>query len=163
MIRIGPETPDQNAVRVLLDEAERRTASLYPAESQHGLTIDKLIAHSVRFFVARLDGDAIGCGGYIVAAKDTAEVKRMFVAERARGKGVGRLLLQTVEDFARAEGIEFLQLETGVKSAEALGLYRRFGYQDRGPFGSYQPDPLSVFMEKILPQVPVQGLTPSDT
>ena len=150
MIRIEPETPDQDAVRLLLDEAERRTAALYPVESRHGLDSGELRDQGVRFFVARLDGNAVGCCGYLVSAEDTAELKRLFVAEGARGRGIGRLILQTVEDQARLQGIARLQLETGVKSLEALSLYRRFGYRKREPFGSYQPDPLSVFMEKAL-------------
>jgi putative acetyltransferase len=43
-----------------------------------------------------------------------------------------------------------MQLETGIKQPEAIALYRKFGYAERGPFGSYQPDPLSLFMEKRL-------------
>ncbi len=44
-----------------------------------------------------------------------------------------------------------MRLETGIKSDEALGLYRRSGYIERGPFGAYRADPLSIFMEKVLP------------
>jgi putative acetyltransferase len=43
-----------------------------------------------------------------------------------------------------------MRLETGVLQTEALGLYRRLGYQERGPYGDYETDPLSVFMEKRL-------------
>ena len=42
-----------------------------------------------------------------------------------------------------------LRLETGVLQPEALGLYRKLGYRERGPFGAYAADPLSVFMEKM--------------
>lgn len=45
-----------------------------------------------------------------------------------------------------------MRLETGVRSTEAIGLYRRFGYREIGPYGAHGPDPLSVFMEKILPE-----------
>jgi putative acetyltransferase len=43
-----------------------------------------------------------------------------------------------------------MYLETGVKSDEAIRLYRRLGYMDCGPFADYRPDPLSVFMVKSL-------------
>jgi putative acetyltransferase len=43
-----------------------------------------------------------------------------------------------------------MQLETGTKQPEAIALYRKFGYAERGPFGAYKPDPLSLFMEKRL-------------
>jgi putative acetyltransferase len=47
-----------------------------------------------------------------------------------------------------------LRLETGVRQPEALGLYRKLGYRERGPFGAYKPDPLSVFMEKRVGALP---------
>ncbi len=155
MLSITPEAPQQDDVVQLLEEAESGLASLYPAESRHGLNAAELERQGVRFFVARLDGRAIGCGGYLPGANlpganRSAELKRMFTTNAIRGQGFGRAILQAVEESARHEGIEILQLETGVKSTEALGLYRRFGYRERGPFGNYRSDPLSVFMEKRL-------------
>lgn len=150
MLSITPERPQQADVVRLLEEAESGLASLYPAESRHGLNAAELERQGVRFFVARLDGRAIGCGGYLSGANRSAELKRMFTTNAIRGQGFGRAILQAVEESARHEGIEILQLETGVKSTEALGLYRRFGYRERGPFGNYRSDPLSVFMEKRL-------------
>jgi len=47
-------------------------------------------------------------------------------------------------------GVPVARLETGVKQPEALALYRKLGYAERGPFGAYGEDPLSVFMEKCL-------------
>jgi ribosomal protein S18 acetylase RimI-like enzyme len=72
----------------------------------------------------------------------------MFVADAARGRGAGHALLRRIEETARREGVRVLSLETGIRNAEALALYRRAGFRERGPFGSYLPDPLSVFMEK---------------
>ena len=74
----------------------------------------------------------------------------MFVADAARGYGAGRALQQRIEETARCEGVRMLRLETGIKNAAALALYRGAGFRERGPFGSYRPDPLSVFMEKRL-------------
>jgi putative acetyltransferase len=150
-LTIAPETPDQAEVRALLEQADRRSAGLYPAESRHGLSVAALLAQRVRFLVARQDGRAVGCGGYAPQGDGTAELKRIFVAAEARGLGIGRALLQALETDAARAGIRLLRLETGVKSTEALGLYRRFGYRETGPFGAYGPDPLSVFMEKALP------------
>jgi putative acetyltransferase len=150
-LTIAPETPDQAEVRALLEQADRRSAGLYPAESRHGLSVAALLAQRVRFLVARQDGWAVGCGGYAPQGEGTAELKRIFVAAEARGLGIGRALLQALETDAARAGIRLLRLETGVKSAEALSLYRRFGYRETGPFGAYGPDPLSVFMERELP------------
>ncbi|MGK9165359.1 GNAT family N-acetyltransferase [Inquilinus limosus] len=125
-------------------------ASLYPAESNHMLDISSLERPEVRFFVARREGRVVGCGALRVGTGGQAELKRMFVDPAARGLKVGRDLLARIEDEARTLGVRLIQLETGIHQPEAIGLYRRFGYRDRGPFGDYGPDPLSLFMEKEL-------------
>lgn len=78
----------------------------------------------------------------------------MFVRPAARSRGIGKALLNVAEAVAVGQGVRLMQLETGVKSTEAIGLYRRLGYRERGPFGHYIPDPLSVFMEKTLTSQP---------
>jgi len=147
---IDRETPNQPEVAALLGLADARSASLYPAESRHGLPIAALLAQAVRFFVARSAGRVVGFGGFVPLPEGAAEMKRVFVAEAARGQGVGRAVVETVEAAAIGEGIRRMFLETGVKSDEAIRLYRRLGYQACGPFGAYRPDPLSVFMVKPL-------------
>ena len=152
-VTIAAESPDQPEVRDLLAQADRRSAGLYPEDARPGPGVATLLALRVRFLVARRGGQAVGCGGYAPDGDDAAELKRIFVTARARGLGIGRALLEALEDQARREGIRLMRLETGVKSAEALGLYRRLGYRETGPFGAYSPDPLSVFMEKALPDL----------
>ena len=144
------ETPQQPDVAHLLAAADRRSASLYPNESRFGSSAATLLAQAACFFVARLEGRAVGCGGFVADADGAAELKRIFVEPAARGGGIGRLLVVTLEGAARQQGVHTMRLETGVKSTEAIALYRRLGYGERGPFGSYQPDPLCVFMEKRL-------------
>jgi putative acetyltransferase len=77
-------------------------------------------------------------------------MKRLFVDPASRGQGVGLRLVQAIETAAAQDGVRQLFLETGVKSHEALGLYRRIGFKQCGPFGSYANDPLSIFMVKSL-------------
>ena len=108
----------------------------------------ELMSQDVRFFVACEAGLVIGCGGYALGPPGLAELKRIFVVPHARGRGVGRRIILKIEQAARAEGCEVALLETGVKSVEAIGLYRRLGYAERPHFGNYGSDPLSVFMEK---------------
>ena len=74
----------------------------------------------------------------------------MVLMPLARGRNVGRLLLQRLEAVARNNGAALLRLETGTKQPEALALYRSAGFIETAPFGAYQPDPLSIFMEKSL-------------
>jgi putative acetyltransferase len=77
-------------------------------------------------------------------------VKRMFVMPTSRGLKLGRRILDTLEAEARREKLAFLRLETGISQPEAIGLYHAAGFVERDPFGGYQPDPLSLFMEKRL-------------
>ena len=75
----------------------------------------------------------------------------MFVSPAARGRKLGRRLLQKLEAVAAERGATKLRLETGGKQPEALALYASSGFVEIGPFGKYGPDPLSIFMEKPLP------------
>lgn len=150
MLTIVRETPDRADIHRLLGQADARSAALYPAESRFGATAAELILQNVRFFLARDFGTAVGCGGFVVGADRCGELKRVFVIPEARGRSIGRRIVEAVEHAARAEHVPTLLIETGVASVEALSLYRRLGYAERGPFWSYGSDPLSVFLEKPL-------------
>ena len=58
--------------------------------------------------------------------------------------------MEALEREAAQRGVTLMQLETGIKQPEAIALYRKLGYAERGPFGNYKSDPLSLFMEKRL-------------
>lgn len=149
-IRIAVEDPGTDEIIALLEAGEAHAAALYPAESNHFLSIDSLRASNVSFIVARDDkGDAVGTGA--VSINDGwAELKRMWVVPSARGKGISKALLHDLEDRAKNAGAQWLRLETGIFSHEALGLYERTGFLRCPPFADYLPDPNSVFMEKRL-------------
>ncbi len=134
----------------MLARGEEHSASLYPAESNHHLALEALRQPGVRFLVARdPDGRALATGA-IVLHGEWAEIKRMWVEEDARGRGLSRLMLDALMEKGQSEGVRVLRLETGVHSHAALALYERAGFQRREPFADYRPDPLSVFMERIL-------------
>jgi putative acetyltransferase len=147
---IALEPPGQPDVVALLAQADAYLHALYPPESNHILDIHALERPGIDFFVARGGGAVLGCCALVPAADGSAEIKRMFVAPAARGRRLGRQLLERLEKQALRRGIATLRLETGIYQPEALGLYRRSGYRDIPPFGDYAADPLSVFMEKTL-------------
>ena len=94
----------------------------------------------------------LGFGAVAVRPADEAgiawaEVKRMYVAPAARGRRLGRLILDRLLEHARALGISVLRLETGNKQMEALSLYRSVGFINRGPFGDYPENESSIYME----------------
>lgn len=149
-LTIGLESPAQGDVLRLLGESDAYHARLYPAASNHLLPASELAGENVRFLVARVDGRAVGCGALVVGREGEAEIKRMFVAPPMRGRQLGRQILAALERQAEAAGVRVLRLETGVLQPAALALYRSHGYAERGPFGAYQSDPLSTFLEKWL-------------
>lgn len=147
---ITAETPDQPEVHAFFAASEAYMGNLYPAESNHFAPVETLLRPNVRFLVARAGGRAVGCGSIVRASDGSAEIKRMWVAPAARGLKLGRRILDELERTARKDGVTALRLETGIHQPEAIGLYRRAGFSEIPPFGDYQPDPLSLFMEKRL-------------
>jgi putative acetyltransferase len=149
-ITIGPEDPAQPEIRALIDDLDALMIELYPAESNHLLDIETLRQPDIKFFVARYDDVAVGCGAYRVLDPKNGEIKRMFVTPVARGMRLGARLLLHLETDAWVAGIRRLSLETGIHQPEAIGLYERAGYVPCPPFGDYKPDPLSLFMKKKI-------------
>jgi len=147
---IAQETPRQAEVLRLLELSDAYAASLYPAESNHMVDLSNLEKPEVSFFVARRGGDTVGCCALVDAGDGTAEIKRMFVDPEARGLKIASRLMDRLEEIGGEKGFDAIRLETGIYQPEAISLYRKYGYREIEPFGSYQPDPLSLFMEKRL-------------
>lgn len=149
--RLAAPTPEAEALVAELDEA---LGALYEPEQRHGYSIAQIFQPNVRLFVARLDGEAIGCGA-VAFFDGYAEVKRMYTREKARGLGVGKALLGRIEAEARNAGKTVLRLETGTLQAAAIGLYEGAGFRACGPFGHYatlapRRIATSLFYEKPL-------------
>jgi putative acetyltransferase len=149
--RVAPASADAAA---LVAELDVTLGAAYTPEQRHGLSFDALFAPHVRFFVARLDGVAAGCGG-VAFFDGYAEVKRMYVRPAVRGRGVAPALLERIEREARDAGAPVARLETGVHQHAALRLYERAGYVRCAAFGEYRSLPpeavaTSLFYEKPL-------------
>jgi putative acetyltransferase len=147
-MQISLESPAQPDVVALIDALDAYQKPLYPPESHHGIDVAALSAPNVLFAVARDgQGRAVGCGA-IVVGTEFGELKRMFVRPESRGQGIAANVLRFLENEAKARGCLTFMLETGPSQPEAIAFYARSGYEHRGPFGGYGPDPFSVFMEK---------------
>ena len=145
-ITIAAADPRQAEVRRLIEDLDRLQLSLYPAESNHLLDIETLAGPDIRFLSASMNGEIVGCG-CIRLLDDHAEVKRVYVDPRARGKGLARAIMARLEEEALATGRTIARLETGIHQPEALGLYEALGYSRRQYFGDYpldDPDRKSV-------------------
>lgn len=147
IMRERPDTPD---AIYLITELETHLEAHYPPESRHGLSVERLLAEDVAFFLLRMDGIPAGCGGIQLVGGEYGEIKRMYVRPRFRELGFAKLMLARLAEHARAHGIDLLRLETGVHQREAIGLYEREGFYRIPPFGPYTDDPLSRCYEKRL-------------
>jgi DNA-binding MarR family transcriptional regulator/GNAT superfamily N-acetyltransferase len=126
---IDPEHPDaQYCLAEYVAELNRRSQRGF--DPSGGATA---LPHEVRppageFFVAYLHGEALGCGAVKHHADAPAEIKRMWIAPRARGLGLGRRLLERLEACAWAGGARVAHIETSAVLVEALSLYRSTGW-----------------------------------
>jgi len=142
-------TPD---IADLIGELDRTLAASYPPEQRHGIPLERLFEPNVRFFLACVDGAAVGCGA-IALFDDYAEVKRMFTKPAMRGRGLARAVLVRLEEETRSAGFALLRLETGIFQPDAVHVYEAHGFTRCEPFGPYRDMPnsaigMSLYYEK---------------
>ena len=140
--------------RALIEELEADLSGDFEPHQRHGLSLDKIFQPHIAFFIARVNGKAVGCGG--IAFEDGfAELKRMYVRPHARGTGVVQAVIAQLEAEAKARGVTRLLLETGDVLHAAIRVYERAGFKRCEAFGDYLALPphtieRSVFLEKRL-------------
>jgi len=93
---------------------------------------------------------AVACGAFKQYDEGTVEIKRMFVLPEFRGKGIGLLVLNELEKWARENNFSESILETGKKQEEAIRLYEKAGYTCIPNYGQYANAANSVCMKKLL-------------
>jgi GNAT superfamily N-acetyltransferase len=135
-------------IGALNDELSKR----YPeAGATHfRLDADEVTDGRGAFLIAWTSGRPVGCGAIRRLNAATAEIKRMYVEQPARGAGVGRALLSALEAEARSLAVRRIVLETGERQLEALALYSSAGFTRIPRFGQYAPSELSICMAKDL-------------
>ena len=146
----------QQCLRRYYAELSRRFARGFDPGSSISATPGELSPPRGYFVIAWLHGAAVGCGALKCHAR-FGEVKRMWVAEAARGMGIGRRLLAQLEEIAQRRGIPLLRLETNESLKEAQALYRSSGYREvpafnREPYAHH-------WFEKDLPVRPKGAAT----
>lgn len=149
IVRANPTAPEIDA---LIRAHIARSRKYYPVESCHSYGGAELSELGVVLFAGRVNGHAVSIGGYIPLSDTAVEMKSVFTAKSARGKGYGLALVRHLMSEARDAGYLNFCLETGNDdaSAAARAVYEKLGFQYRGPFGSYVEDPFSAFMQATL-------------
>ena len=149
---------DPRVIELLHTHLHRARAETAPG-SAHALDLSGLRAPDVTFWSAWEGSDTgaegeslVGVGALKRLSGDLGEVKSMYAAEAARGRGVGSAILRHIIAEARARGMSRLSLETGSWPyfVPARALYARHGFVDCPLFGDYSADPNSVFMTLAL-------------
>jgi DNA-binding MarR family transcriptional regulator/GNAT superfamily N-acetyltransferase len=126
---VDPASDDaEYCLRSYFGELDHRFEAGFDVELSIPAGRDELQPPNGLFLVARLRADPIGCGGLRFHDGAPPDIKRMWVAPEARGLGVGRRLLASLEDRAGAAGHDTVRLETNRALVEAIALYRSSGY-----------------------------------
>lgn len=148
-MRIEIDDLSRPQVHALLAEHLANMYELSPPEQVFALDITKLRVPDVTFWTVWNEEELIGCGALKELSPTHGEIKSMRTPAAARGRGAGRAVLEHIIAVAQQRGYTRLSLETGSHRAfePAHRLYRSKGFAVSGPFGSYQPNQHSVFME----------------
>ena len=135
IVEVSPDSADAQycLARYYAEIAERFDGG-FDRDQSSAPTLDAFAAPDRHFVVMRLDGALVGCGGFKRDAPGVAYLKRMWVAPEARGLGLGKRLLEALEEKARALGYQKVRLETERSLTEAQRLYRSSGYVEVPPF-----------------------------
>jgi DNA-binding MarR family transcriptional regulator/GNAT superfamily N-acetyltransferase len=132
LVEVEVEDPSSTAARFCIQsyfgELDTRFDTGFDPGRSISADVDELTEPAGLLLVARLRGEPIGCGALKLHGGQPAEVKRMWVAATARGLGVGRRILNELEQRARERGVGLLRLETNRTLREATSLYRSSGY-----------------------------------
>jgi GNAT superfamily N-acetyltransferase len=132
---VDPAHPDaEHCLRAYFAELDRRFETGFDPVLSISAEDDELRPPAGVLLVATLRSEPIGCGGLKFHDDAAIEIKRMWVADSARGLGVGRRLLTELESHAAEHGARILRLETNRTLLEAINLYRSAGYVEVQPF-----------------------------
>lgn len=143
--------------QALVAEVQAEYVTRYGGPDDTPLDHSMFDAPGGAFFVGYLEDGPAAMGGWRLrpdvqrlGGSLSAEVKRMYVAPRARRRGLARAVLLHLEDTARSAGADVMVLETGVEQPEAISLYESSGYVPVEKFGYYAWSPKSRCYGKPL-------------
>ena len=138
MVRVAQVDPAhpfaQHCLHAYFSELDRRFETGFDPSLSIPADEDAMRPPGGLFLVATLQAEPIGCGALKFHGSEPAELKRMWVAESARGLGIGRRLLIELEKNAADRGVRTVRLETNKTLVEAINLYRSAGYMEVAPF-----------------------------
>lgn len=141
---------DGTDAAVLIEEVQQEYVARYGGRDETPVTNGEFAPPGGAFLVLTVDEAPVGCGGLRRHSDEAAEIKRMYVRSDHRGRGIGRRLLDALEQRAAELGYDRIVLETGTPQPEALRLYAGAGYAPIPPYGHYRCSPQSRCFGKQL-------------
>lgn len=152
MITITTEDPITPDIVGLLETHLAFAHEVTPANHVHALDVEALRVPEITFCVARDGGELLGVGALRDLGAGRGEIKSMHTAVAARGRGIGRQMVEHLLEVARTRDLGWVGLETGTYDAfaAARSLYRSFGFEECPPFEDYTDNPYSVCMALAL-------------
>jgi putative acetyltransferase len=150
--QIAIDDPQAADVRALLQRHLTFARTHTPPQDVHALDSGGLLDPAVTFYSCRQDGSLLAVGALKQLDSQHAELKSMHTAQEARGRGIGRAMLNHLIGVARDRGCRQVSLETGTMAAfaPARSLYASAGFMPCGPFAEYSPSPHNTFMSLSL-------------
>ncbi|HXV35043.1 MAG TPA: GNAT family N-acetyltransferase [Gaiellaceae bacterium] len=148
---IGIDDPRRDDVRRLLEQHRAFASGVMPPEGVHVLEPHDA-GEDITLFSLRAEGELLGIAALRQLDPAHAELKSMHTAAAARGRGVGRALVDHLVAAAAARGVRRVSLECGSGEAfvPARSLYASAGFVPCGPFGEYAATADNVFMTRLL-------------
>ena len=149
---ISIDDPQAADVGALLERHLAFANGHSPPEDVHALDVAGLLDPAITFYGFRRNGELLAVGALKRLDSEHAELKSMHTAEAARGRGIGRAMLDHLIGVARERSFRRVSLETGSMAAfaPARAMYTRAGFSECGPFGDYFPSRNSIFMTLSL-------------
>jgi len=153
-LRIAQEPIDSADGGALLERYYDELAARFP-DGPGAFDLARIAAPTTQFapphgafLLARLDGQAVGCGALRRLDAEVAEIKRVWVDPSTRGLGIGRRLVAALEGAAAGLGCRTVRLDTAAYLTEAFALYQSLGYRE---IAAYNDNPYSAhWFEKRL-------------
>ena len=146
LLRTNSENPDFSSLTGELDIELCRIYNTNPADYEEYNRITDLPT----VVLAYENGLPVGCGCFKIFDQNTIEIKRMFIQDNQRGKGIATSILKELESWARELGYSKAVLETGKGQPNAIKLYQKYGYEITENYNQYDELEISVCLKKIL-------------
>ena len=144
---VKPNNPD---IYKLIKSLDQYLLMQYPDRPIFGIDLEKASQENVHFIVGYNNDQAVCCGAIRLFNDNRCELKRMFVLDEYRGKGISKKLYYELENLAISKNKKIIILETGKKQSEAINLYKSLGFKIIPNYGEFIKDEISLCFSKTI-------------